>query len=152
MSVNLAELIHKGGVFNGLEGSSPEEIYKKITEMMEIPAGLSSDFVCRALCEREKILSTAVGNGIALPHARIPIVKDEKDQRICVVYLKNPIDMDAPDERKVFVMFVILSSDQKNHLQVLSELVHFFQDMEFRKLLEQNASEAELLNKIRKLS
>lgn len=152
MSVNLAELIHKGGVFNGLEGSSPEEIYKKITEMMEIPAGLSSDFVCRALCEREKILSTAVGNGIALPHARIPIVKDEKEQRICVVYLKNPIDMDAPDERKVFVMFVIFSSDQKNHLQVLSELVHFFQDREFRRLLEQNASEAELLNKIRKLS
>lgn len=152
MAVNLAELIHKGGVFKDVEGSSPEEIYKKITEMMNLPAGLSAEVVYNALCDREKIMSTAVGNGIALPHARIPLLKDEGDQRICVIYLKNPIDMNAPDERKVFVMFIILSANQHTHLQVLSELVQLFQKKEFKKLLEQNASEAELLNAIRNLS
>ena len=79
MSVNLAELIHKGGVFNGLEGSSPEEIYKRIMEMMEIPAGLSSAFVCSALCYRGKILSNAVGNVLALPPFSIPLVQDDKE-------------------------------------------------------------------------
>lgn len=152
MAVNLADLIHKGGVFKDVEGSSPEEIYKKITEMMNLPAGLSAEVVYNALCDREKIMSTAVGNGIALPHARIPLLKDEGDQRICVIYLKNPIDMNAPDERKVFVMFIILSANQHTHLQVLSELVQLFQKKEFKKLLEQNASEAELLNAIRNLS
>ncbi len=152
MAVNLAELIHKGGVFKDVEGSSPEEIYKKITEMINLPAGLSAEAVYNALCDREKIMSTAVGNGIALPHARIPLLKDEGDQRICVIYLKNPIDMNAPDERKVFVMFIILSANQHSHLQVLSDLVQLFQKKEFKKLLEQNASEAELLNAIRNLS
>ena len=152
MAVNLAELIHKGGVFSGVEGSSPEEIYKKITGMISLPAGMSAETVLKALCEREKIMSTAVGNGIALPHARIPIVKDENEQRISIVYLKNPIDMQAPDERKVFVMFVILTANQHAHLQVLSELVQLFQNREFKKLLEKNAGEAELLNVIRNLS
>ncbi len=152
MAVNLAELIHKGGVFKDVEGSSPEEIYGKITGMMSLPVGLSAETVCKALCDREKIMSTAVGNGIALPHARIPLLKDEDDQRICVVYLKNPIDMRAPDERKVFVMFVILSANQRSHLNVLSELVQFFQQKEFKNLLEKNAGEAELLNAVRKLS
>ena len=152
MAVNLAELIHKGGVFKDVEGSSPEEIYKKITEMINLPAGLSAETVYNALCDREKIMSTAVGNGIALPHARIPLLKDEGDQRICVIYLKNPIDMNAPDERKVFVMFIILSANQHSHLQVLSDLVQLFQKKEFKKLLEQNSSEAELLNAIRNLS
>ena len=152
MAVNLAELIHEGGVFKDVEGSSPEEIYKKITVMMSLPVGLSAEVVCNALCDREKIMSTAVGNGIALPHARIPLLKNESDQRICVVYLKNPIDMNAPDERKVFVMFVILTANQHTHLQVLSTLVQLFQKKEFKKLLEQNASEAELLNAIRNLS
>lgn len=152
MAVNLAELIHKGGVFKDVEGSSPEEIYGKITGMMSLPVGLSAETICNALCEREKIMSTAVGNGIALPHARIPLLKDEDDQRICVVYLKNPIDMRAPDERKVFVMFVILSANQRSHLNVLSELVQLFQQKEFKNLLEKNASEAELLNAVRNLS
>ncbi len=152
MAVNLAELIHKGGVFKDVEGSSPEEIYGKITGMMSLPVGLSAETVCKALCDREKIMSTAVGNGIALPHARIPLLKDEDDQRICVVYLKNPIDMRAPDERKVFVMFVILSANQRSHLNVLSELVQLFQQKEFKNLLEKNAGEAELLNAVRKLS
>ncbi len=152
MAVNLAELIHKGGVFKDVEGSSPEEIYGKITGMMSLPVGLSAETICNALCEREKIMSTAVGNGIALPHARIPLLKDEDDQRICVVYLKHPIDMRAPDERKVFVMFVILSANQRSHLNVLSELVQLFQQKEFKNLLEKNASEAELLNAVRNLS
>lgn len=152
MAVNLAELIHRGGVFADVEGSSPEEIYKNVTARINLPAGVAPDAVYNALCAREKIMSTAVGNGIALPHARVPVIKDAGEQRICVVYLKNPIDMNAPDERKVHVMFVILSAEQKTHLEVLSNLVGLFQENRFKKLLENKADEAELLNYILNLS
>ena len=107
--VDLAKLIHRGGVFKNVEGNTPQEIYAKICKMIDLPEGMSSDQVYKALCDREEVLSTAVGNGIALPHARSPIMRDESEQRICVVYLKNPIDMKAPDEREVFVMFVLLA-------------------------------------------
>ena len=103
------------------------------------------------MCAREQILSTAVGNGIALPHARSPIMKAEEDQRICVVYLKEPMDMKAPDEKKVSVMFILLTSNPQTHLKVLSTLVGLFRKNSFRKLLDEHADEAQLLNAIKEL-
>ncbi len=150
-NVDLAALIHRGGVFFDVEGNTPEEIYKKISEMIQIPDGLSAEQIYNALCAREKVLSTAVGNGIALPHARASIVKDEADQKICVVYLKKPIDMQAPDEREVYVMFVLLTQNSQAHLKVLTELAGLFRNLRFRKALETHASEAEILSLIREL-
>lgn len=149
--VDIADLIHRGGVYKDIEGSTPEEIYDVISKMIDLPDGMTANQVYNALCTREKVLSTAVGNGIALPHARSPIMKDEKDQRIIVVYLKNPIDMKAPDERNVFVMFVLLTYKPEVHLKVLSNLAGLFRDVTFRKALENKASEAELMNLIREL-
>lgn len=149
--VDIAELIHRGGVFKDVEGTTPEEIYDTVSKMIDLPDGMTANQVYNALCTREKVLSTAVGNGIALPHARSPIMKDEKDQRICVVYLKNPIDMKAPDERNVFVMFVLLTYKPEVHLKVLSNLAGLFRQVSFRKALENKASEAELMDLVREL-
>ena len=137
--VDLAKLIHRGGVFKNVEGNTPQEIYAKICKMIDLPEGMSSDQVYKALCDREEVLSTAVGNGIALPHARTPIMKEEKDQRICVVYLKEPIDMKAPDEREVYVMFVLLTHNTEVHLKDLTELAGLFRNLRFRKALESHA-------------
>ena len=148
---DLPGLIHRGGVYFDVEGSTPEEIYKKVSEMIGIPDGLSGEQVYNALCAREKVLSTAVGNGVALPHARASIIKDPEQQKICVVYLKEPIDMQAPDEREVFVMFVLLTQNSQVHLKVLTQLAGLFRNLRFRKALESHAGEAELLSLIREL-
>ncbi len=149
--VDLPVLIHRGGVFFDIEGNTPQDIYKSISEKIEKPEGVTSDLIYNALCAREQVLSTAVGNGIALPHARASIIKNEDDQKICVVYLKKPIDMQAPDERDVFVMFVLLTHNSQVHLKVLTELAGLFRNLRFRKALEAHASEAELLSLIREL-
>ena len=148
---DIAPLIHKGGVFKDVEGTRPQEIYEKISKMLVLPDSMTSEEVYNALCAREQILSTAVGNGIALPHARSPIMKADGDQRICVVYLKEPIDMKAPDEKKVNVMFILLTSNPQTHLKVLSTLVGLFRKNSFRKLLDEHADEAQLLNAIKEL-
>jgi len=148
---DLPVLIHRGGVFFDVEGSTPQEVYKNISEKIEKPEGVTSDLIYNALCAREQVLSTAVGNGIALPHARASIIKEEEDQKICVVYLKNSIDMKAPDEREVFVMFLLLTHNSQVHLRVLTELASLFRNLRFRKALESHAGEAELLSLIREL-
>ena len=150
--VDLAQLIHRGGVFKNVEGSTPQEIYSKVCKMIDLPEGLTSDDVYNALCAREVVLSTAVGNGIALPHARSPIMKNESEQRICVVYLKNPIDMKAPDEREVFVMFILLAHNSQIHLKVLSSLASLFRDPKFKKALELRSDEAVLASIIKELA
>ena len=113
MSVDIAQLIHRGGVFFDVDGDSPKEVYKNLKKILNLPASMSADEIYNALCAREDIMSTAVGNGIALPHARTPIVKNEEDQRICVVYLKNALDMNAPDGLHVHTMFVLLAHDSQ---------------------------------------
>jgi len=149
--IDISELIHRGGILKNVEGSTTSEIYKNIVQMIDLPDCMDREQVYNALCAREEILSTAVGNGIALPHARAPIMKDENDQRICVAYLKQPINMNAPDERFVHVMFVLLTQNPQDHLKVLSTLAGLFRDVSFRKALENNASEAELINLIREI-
>ena len=144
--ISIASLIHKGGVYADVEGSSPEEIYKKISTMIPLPHDISPDTVYKALCERERVMSTAVGNEIALPHAQHSILKSKADEEICVVYLKTPIDMHAPDERFVSIMFVLLTHDVQSHLKILSTLATLLRKKEFKKLLENRANEAVLLD------
>lgn len=150
MISDLTSLISKGGVFT-VEGSSTTEIYEKVCNLIKFPESITSDAVFNALCAREKIMSTAVGNGIALPHASVPIIKEEEEQRVCVVYLKEPVDMNAPDEMKVHTMFVILTQNRQTHLQVLSRLVSLLRDTSFLKLLENQANGVDLIEKIREL-
>jgi PTS system nitrogen regulatory IIA component len=150
MITDLTSLISKGGVFT-VEGSSTTEIYEKVCNLIKFPESITSDAVFNALCAREKIMSTAVGNGIALPHASVPIIKEEDEQRVCVVYLKEPLDMNAPDEMKVHTMFVILTQNRQTHLQVLSRLVSLLRDTSFLKLLENQANGVDLIEKIREL-
>ena len=149
--VDLVQLIHRGGVFKNVEGNTPQEIYAKVCKMIDLPEGMTSDFVYNALCASEEVLSTAVGNGIALPHARAPIMRNESEQRICVVYLKKPIDMKAPDEREVFVMFILLAHNSQIHLKVLSSLAALFRDSKFKKALELHSDEAVLASIIKEL-
>ena len=66
MSADLSVLIQRGGVFDNVEGSTPEEIYKFVTDNMKAPFSLDSQTIYDALCSREKIMSTAVGNGFII--------------------------------------------------------------------------------------
>jgi len=150
--VNIADLIHRGGVYKDVEGSSPKEIYEKICKTMPLPDGLDSETLYKALCAREDVMSTAVGNGIAFPHSRNPLLKDEESQRICVVYLKNPLNMNAPDERSVNVMFILLSQNTVSHGKMLSSLAGLVMNSKFRHALELKADEETLAALIRDLN
>ena len=150
MISDLTSLISKGGVFT-VEGSSTTEIYEKVCNLIKFPESITSDAVFNALCAREKIMSTAVGNGIALPHSRYPILKNSDDQRIIVCYLKETLQMNAPDGRLVGVMFILLTSSPQFHLKVLSQLAFLFQNKDFRNTLDKKPNEAELIEAIKKV-
>lgn len=147
---DLCDLIHTGGVHYEVEGSTPKEIYSNICKVIPLPQNYNPNDICTELLSREQVLSTAVGNGISIPHPRRPIIKNSSDQRLAICFLKNPLDMSAPDSKKVYVMFVLLSSSTQTHLQVLSELARLFRDNGFRKLLESKPSENDLLMAIKK--
>ncbi|MCQ2611826.1 MAG: PTS sugar transporter subunit IIA [Treponema sp.] len=141
----LWDLIARGGVLHDVDGTTTSEIYKNIVDQIHIPESVTKEGVYTALCDRERVMSTAVGYGIALPHCRGTILKDNSEQQITVCYLKKPIDMSAPDSRFVSVMFVLLTANSQTHLKVLSSLAGLFKNSEFRQLLENHADADELI-------
>ncbi|MCR4714206.1 MAG: PTS sugar transporter subunit IIA [Treponemataceae bacterium] len=133
--LDIGELIKKGGVIFNAKGETPAELYKIIAESQPLPEYLSSEMLYTELMQREELISTAVGNGLALPHPRYPLLKNEDEQRIIVCYPKKAISMEAPDPKPVFVFFTILSSTSKVHLKILSRLAYLIQNKEFCDIL-----------------
>lgn len=147
--INIIELIHKGGVFHNVKGSTAEEVYRNITNAISMPKGLDKDVLYEELCNREQLMTTAVGNGIALPHPRYPLLKKEDDQKIVVCFLEKPLIMSAPDSKPVYVMMLLLTNNSQAHLKILSQLAFLFQKSEVRNCLESSPVEAELLTTIK---
>ena len=147
---DLCSLIKKGGVYKDVEGGTVSELLASAVSMMKLPEGLDAQQFMKELEEREKILSTAVGNGIALPHPHRKVIDDPTDQRISVCFLKEPVDMQAPDSRKVYVFFILLTAASQKHLDILSGIASLAKDQEFKALLETRPDEDALLDGIRR--
>lgn len=115
-----------------------------------MPSEVTADQLYQELCQREELMSTAVGNGIAIPHPRYPLLTKEDEQRLIVCFLDKPLMMNPPDMRPVYVFFILLTSDTKTHLEILSQLAFLFQKPEFRLTLEKKPTEADLISAIKK--
>ena len=152
MSASISALIERGGVYCNVEGLTPEEIFNDVVSRADFPADLDRNEVIRELLEREKVLSTAVGGGIAIPHPKRPLLKNADDERIIVCFLKKNISMQAPDVRPVFAFFILLSSSPVSHLKFLSSLAKVFHDIEFRRLLETRPTKSRLVSFLQKMS
>ncbi len=149
-SKDLCALIQKGGVYKDVEGETVSEILTSAVSLIKLPDGLDKNLLKSELIKREKILSTAVGNGIALPHPQRKLITNIKDQRVAVCFLRKPTDMNAPDARKVYVYFILLTADAEQHIGILSEIANLAKNKEFKILLESCPEETELLEGIRK--
>lgn len=150
-NVNIGDLILRGGVIGNVDADTPFEVYEQIKTKIRLPKSVTPALLLEGLSAREKVLSTAVGRGIALPHCRDILLTGSDEQQITVVYLKEPIDMNAPDGRKVDTMFVLLTSNSQSHLQVLSRLAGLIKDDSFVELLRSRASAEELADAANKI-
>ena len=142
--VNIGELILRGGVINNLDADNPFDAYEQIKSKISLPNSVTPELLYQGLCAREKVMSTAVGRGIAIPHCRDILLASDGEKQITIVYLKNPIDMNAPDGRKVDTMFVLLTGNSQSHLQVLSRLAGLIKNDSVVELLRNRASAEEL--------
>lgn len=150
-NIKVGDLILRGGVINSIDANTPFEVYEQIKSKIKLPKSVTPDILQEGLSARERVLSTAVGRGIALPHCRDILLSGGDEQQITVVYLKEPIDMNAPDGRKVDTMFVLLTSNSQSHLQVLSRLAGLIKDDSFVELLRSRASAEELADAANKI-
>lgn len=149
---DVCELILRGGVIENVPGDTPEAVYLNAVKRFELPEYLSQAEFYTELVSRERILSTAVGTGVAIPHPRRTLLRSDQDQKIYVVYPSEAQDMNAPDSRSVYVMFILLTYTPKFHLQVLSGLAKSLQSVKFQGILESKPTKEVLVEALKKYS
>jgi PTS system nitrogen regulatory IIA component len=143
-ALSLAELIERGGVYYNIGGASPAEALKEALRALSLPKGMDRELLLGAVLEREALMPTAIGNGVAIPHPRNPMISDAALQRVAVFFLKTPVPYNALDRKPVSALFLILSADARSHLSVLATLSHLCQAEDFAALLASRPSTEEL--------
>ena len=130
----LINILPSGQVLLDLESSSKKRVFEQVGALFETHLGLSRAVVFDSLFAREKLGSTGLGQGVAIPHGRI---KGLKQAAGAFVRLKTPVSFDAPDGRPVNLLFFLLVPEQatEHHLEILSELAQRFSERPFRDAL-----------------
>jgi len=136
----LSNILTPDQILLGFEASSKKRVFEQAGQLFEAHLGLARSVIFDSLFAREKLGSTGLGQGIAIPHGRI---KGLKQAAGAFIRLANPVPFDSPDGRGVNLLFVLLVPEQatEEHLQILSELAQRFADRSFREAL-QNAPDA----------
>jgi len=130
----IASLLPTGNILLDLDAASKARLFEAVGVLFEANQGLAKKVVVDSLHAREKLGSTGLGQGIAIPHGRIRGLAEAQG---AFVRLKSPIPFDAPDGKPVAQVFVLLVPAQatEKHLQLLSELAQMFSEASFRESL-----------------
>jgi PTS system nitrogen regulatory IIA component len=119
------------------------------TKAMTLPKHLDRESLLTAILEREALMPTALGHGVAIPHPRNSMLTDTAAQRVAVFFLKSPVAYNALDRKPVSVLFLILSADARSHLATLAAVSHLCQDQAFLVFLAERPSKEELVARIK---
>ena len=122
---------------------SKKRVFELAAEAMGAALNLSSENIYRALLAREKLGSTAIGEGIAIPHCRI---NDCAVPAGCLVTLQEPIDFGSADGQDVDIIFVLLVPEEATeaHLKLLAALARSFSNAALRTRVRQTHNPEEL--------
>ena len=128
---SLLSAMKRGGVLYGIQGRTVDEVLTSAVNGIAVfPPEVKTELLERLL-ERERLTSTGIGKGIAIPHPRTPS-SDEVDGPVIVTcFLEAPVDYMAVDNRPVFALFILLSRSPRQHLQILSRLSFCVRDDAF---------------------
>lgn len=144
----VSKLLKPANVLLDLEAGSKKRLFELTGQALQASEGVAASEVFDSLFSREKLGSTALGHGIAIPHGRI---KGLKETACAFVRMRVPIDFDAPDSLPVDLLFVLLAPAAASdlHLQILAELAQMFSEKDMRERLRAAPDAESLYNLIR---
>ena len=143
MMNRLASILSAEQVLVHVDATSKKRAFEEAGLLFENLHGLSRSLVTDSLFSRERLGSTGLGHGVAIPHGRI---KGLKAPMAAVLQLAHPIGFDAPDEQAVNLLIFLLVPEAatQKHLEILSEIAEMLSDAALRDKLAASASADEL--------
>ncbi|MDR1218475.1 MAG: PTS sugar transporter subunit IIA [Treponema sp.] len=144
----LVDLIQRGGALRDIAGNTPKEVLDCFIQNIHLPASLTADVLLEAVLERESLMATSIGGGIAIPHPRNPLLLEENEQFIAIAFLKRTVEWQALDGVPVQNVILLVSSSARAHLHSLSRVHFLCQEEAFRSLLAEKASKEEIIKAV----
>jgi len=147
---SLSDALASGGIHYRLAGADKASVLKSVVDMMKLPEEVDRSFLYEVLLAREALGSTGVGDGIAIPHVRNPIVLHLARPMVTLCFLDHPVDFGAMDGQPVTALFTLISPTVRAHLHLLSRLSFALRNPEFKAAVKNQAAREEILNALRR--
>lgn len=142
----LAEALEAGGIHYQVQGQDKASVLEAVVATLPLPAEVDRSFLYQILLAREALGSTGIGNGIAIPHVRNPIVLNVPRPMISLCFLARPTEFGSLDGRPVEMLFILICSTVRSHLSMLSKLSIALRDPGFEKAISNRASREVILS------
>jgi len=146
---NLASLVERGGIHYNVSGSTPQELLAGVIDLLPPIPSLDPQELYREILEREALVSTGVGRGIALPHPRAPMLTAASPPLVVIVFPVQPLNWNTQDGSKVHTVFLIVSSSTQQHLNTLSKINFLCQQEKFYSLIKARSAQEDIIAAIR---
>ena len=147
----LAELLEGGGIHRDLEGRDKSAVLGGLVQRLPLPPEVDREHLMAVLEAREALGSTGIGDGIAIPHVRNPILLHVSRPLVALFLLRTAVDFDSIDGRPVHAIFLVISPSVPTHLRILAELGLVLRDPGLRELLRARAPDDRINERIREL-
>ncbi len=141
----LGDCLAAGGIHYNLPGSDKAAVLEAVVRIMDLPEDVDRSFLYQVLLAREALGSTGVGDGIAIPHVRNPIILHLPRPMIALCFLEKPIDFGAIDGQPVGTLFTVISPTVRGHLHLLSKIAYALRDPLFKSAVTRQAGAEEIL-------
>lgn len=151
ISMTLSDALTSGGIVYDLQGVTKGEVLTNAVAAMQLPDKVDRDRLLQLLVARESLASTAIGDGIAIPHVRHPLVFHVSAPTITLCFLKNPVDFGALDGGPVFCIFMMVSPTVRAHLQLISRLAFVLKNPAMKKIIDTRGSREEIFAQLGRL-
>jgi len=135
----------RGGVFFGIKGVLRDEVLNNVLACLSLPSHLPRAPLIEMLLSREQVGTTGIGDGIAIPHVKHPVILGGIDPVVGLFFLEAKVDFSAFDGVPVHTLFLILSGSFKGHLSLLSRLAFCLQDEQVKSVLKQRLDSQKIL-------
>jgi len=132
---SLFEALQNGGVNYRVVGADKWAVLKNVVQLLQLPEEVDREFLYRVLVAREELSSTGIGDGIAIPHVRNPVVLHVSKPMVTLYFLENPVDFGAIDGQPVYALFMLISPTVRAHLHLISHLAYALRDSAFRETI-----------------
>lgn len=147
----LTEALESGGIIYRLGGKTRNEVLKNLVDEMRLSEDVDRSYLLKVLIAREELASTGIGDGIALPHPRQPMLTHINQPMVTLAFLDQPVEFNSLDGRPVNILFSIISPTLRSHLYLLSMLSFACRKPAFLRVLQEEGSRDEIFAVLKKI-